>query len=209
MIHSAPNCTTFRKKVAAVELIANTAILQQTKAFCSEITPTVTKDKNKEENIRDFMEPPVNTKIKNLQKDEETTSLSPRGELLRWHIRLGHLSFSKMINLMELGILPHKLLKIRPPMCACCKIGAMTKQRRRVKGGKYKNMRKANAPGECVSMDQIESRIPGFIGVLRDFINKKRNTCATIFVDHYSGFTYVKLQTSTNMDERLKEQSCI
>ena len=126
------------------------------------------------------MEPPVNTKIKNLQKDEETTSLSPRGELLRWHIRLGHLSFSKMINLMELGILPHKLLKIRPPMCACCKIGAMTKQRRRVKGGKYKNMRKANAPGECVSMDQIESRTLGFIGVLRGFITKKRYTCATI-----------------------------
>ena len=66
------------------------------------------------------------------------------------------------------------------------------------------NMRKANAPGECVSMDQIESRTPGFIGVLRGFISKKRYTCATIFVDHYSGFTYVHLQTSTNMDETLK-----
>ena len=65
-------------------------------------------------------------------------------------------------------------------------------------------MRKANAPGECVSMDQIEPRIPGFIGVLRGFISKKRYTCATIFVDHYSGFTYVHLQTSTNMDETLK-----
>ena len=77
MIHSAPNCTTFRKKVAAVELIANTAILQQTEAFCSEVMTIVTKNKNNEENIRD------------LQIDEETTSLSPKGELLRWHIRLG------------------------------------------------------------------------------------------------------------------------
>ena len=83
MIHSAPNCTTFRKKVAAVELIANTAILQQTEAFCSEVTTTVTTNKNNEENIRDFMEPPANTKIENLQEDEETTAHSPRGELLR------------------------------------------------------------------------------------------------------------------------------
>ena len=112
-----------------------------------------------------------------------------------------------MMNLMELGILPRKLLKIRPPMCACCKIGAMTKQPRRVKGGKYKNMRKANAPGECVSMDQIESITPGFIGILRGFINKKRYMCAKFFVDHYSGFTYVKLQTSTNMDETLKAKA--
>ena len=68
-------------------------------------------------------------------------------------------------------------------------------------------MRKANAPGECVSMDQIESITPGFIGILRGFINKKRYMCATIFVDHYSGFTYVKLQTSTNMDETLKAKA--
>ena len=191
MIYSTTNCTTFRKKVVAVELIANTVILQQTESFCSEVTTTVTKNKKNEENIREFIKPTVNTKIETIQEDDETTALSPRGELLRWHIHLGHLSFSKMMNLMELGILPHKLLKIRPPMCACCKIGAMTKQPRRLKGGRYKNTRKAHAPGECVSMDQIESGTPGFIGILRGFISKKCYTCATIFLDHYNGLTYV------------------
>ena len=45
------------------------------------------------------MEPTINAKIETIQEDEDTKALSPRGELLRWHIRLGHLYFSKMMNL--------------------------------------------------------------------------------------------------------------
>jgi len=78
-------------------------------------------------NIRDFLDPLSKTKTETIKEDEETTALPPNGELLRWHCSLGQLSFSKMITLMLLGILPHKLLKVRPLMCACCKIGTMTK----------------------------------------------------------------------------------
>ena len=65
-------------------------------------------------------------------------------------------------------------------------------------------MRKTSALSECVSMDQIESRTSGFIGVLRCFISKKRCTCASIFLDYYCGFTYIHLHTSTNMEETLQ-----
>ena len=41
----------------------------------------------------------------------------------------------------------------------------------------------------------------------RDFISKKRNAYATIFLHHFSGFTYVHLQSSTNMEETLKTKT--
>ena len=53
-------------------------------------------------------------------------------------------------------------------------------------------------------MNQIESRTPSFFRALRRFITKKRYTCVTIFVNHFSGFTYVHLQISINTEETLK-----
>ena len=53
-------------------------------------------------------------------------------------------------------------------------------------------------------MNQIESQTPSFFRALRRLITKKRYTCATISVDHFSGFTYVHLQNSINTEETLK-----
>ena len=104
---------------------------------------------------------------------------------------------------MMLGILPKKLIHVRPPVCACCLAGAMTRQPKKVKGCRHKLRRAAN-PRECVSIDQLESHTPGFLGVLRGFITKKRYTYATVFVDHFSGFTFYYPQCSTNTEETLK-----
>lgn len=80
----------------------------------------------------------------------------------------------------------------------------MTKRSRRLKGEtKTVKLQKVETLEEY-SMDQIESRTPAFLGVLRRFISKKRYTFATILVDHFSRFTYVYLQTSTNTEETLK-----
>ena len=59
-------------------------------------------------------------------------------------------------------------------------------------------------PGRYISLDQLESRTPGFIGVLKGLLTKKRYTFATIFVDHYSGYTYIYVQTSINFEETVK-----
>ena len=80
-----------------------------------------------------------------------------------------------MTILILLGYLPKKLLIVKPPMCASCKIGAMTKVPYRVKGIKnIRHLQQVHKPGQCVSMDQMESRTPGFIGVLRGFLLKQR-----------------------------------
>jgi hypothetical protein len=56
-------------------------------------------------------------------------------------------------------------------------------------------------PGDCVSVDQLESSTPGFIAQLRGIPTTKRYLVATIFVDHYSGLSYTHLQKSTSAIE--------
>lgn len=73
---------------------------------------------------------------------------------------------------MLIRILPKKLVTAKPPVCACCLAGAMTKRPWKAKGGKQK-LQQATEPRECFSVDQIESRTPRFLGVLRGFITKK------------------------------------
>ena len=57
-------------------------------------------------------------------------------------------------------------------------------------------MRKIKAPGDCVSVDQLESRTPGFIGVMREVVIKRRYTCSTIFINHVSDLSYIHMQKS-------------
>ena len=110
-----------------------------------------------------------------------------------------------MTLLIILGILPRKLLKVRPPVCAACKYGAMTRRPNRVKGDKNKGqLHQTTKAGEYVPVDQMDSRTPDFIGMTRGFISKQRYACSTIFVHHYSDFSYNHFQKSTNMDETLK-----
>ena len=80
----------------------------------------------------------------------------------------------------------------------------MTRKPTRVKGQKSNGLwKQTTKPGECMSVDQTESRTPGFIGVMRGFICKQRYTCATIFVDHFSDHTYTHLQRSTSLQDIL------
>ena len=49
-------------------------------------------------------------------------------EFIRWHYRLGHMSFKKMKLLAVLGVLPSRLQECSPPTCATCIYGGMTKR---------------------------------------------------------------------------------
>jgi hypothetical protein len=46
---------------------------------------------------------------------------------MQWHHCLGHLSFSKLKKLAIIGKIPKQLAKVKPPVCAGCLFGAMTK----------------------------------------------------------------------------------
>ncbi len=50
-----------------------------------------------------------------------------QAKLMRWHYRLGHLAFSKLKQLVLNSKFPQCQAKVKPPTCAGCIFGAMTK----------------------------------------------------------------------------------
>ena len=164
--------------------------------------------KQSDENITDFLPTNYILESNEVEQDIEMSVLALQGAFLRWYHRLKHLSYKKMILLCDLRILPRRLLLVKPLMCTSCKSGSMTRLPWRVKGKKNKRVLKTvTKPGEYVSIDKTESHIPGFIGMMRGFLPKQRYTCATVFVDHYSDFTYNHLQRSTNMNDTLEAKT--
>jgi hypothetical protein len=121
--------------------------------------------------------------------DEDLEKLScqdPQTELLRWHYRLGHLSFRRIKRMAELGILPRKLAEVNPPKCAGCLFGTMKNKPWRNKGKSPKGVgHLATAPGQMVSVDQLESSAAGFISQLKGKLTSRRYKAATIFVDNF------------------------
>lgn len=57
----------------------------------------------------------------------------------------------------------------------------------------------ATSPGAVVASDQMISATPGFIAQVRGFITRKRYKVTTVFVDHFSGISFVYLQKSTSV----------
>jgi hypothetical protein len=101
------------------------------------------------------------------------------------------------------GELPKRLATCRIPQCQSCLYGRATKRPWRTKGQPSK-IKPVTKPGQCVSVDQLESPVPGFVGQNKGHFFRKRYKAATIFVDHFSRLSsYVHLQESTKGDETL------
>jgi hypothetical protein len=69
--------------------------------------------------------------------------------------------------------------------------------------GTTKKLRTTTKPGQCISVDQLESPVAGFVGQNKGFFFRKRYKVATVFVDHFSRLSFVYLQESTKGDETL------
>jgi hypothetical protein len=113
---------------------------------------------------------------------------------MRYHYRLGHLSFQKLYLLARIGEIPRALADIKLPACSGCLFGAMTKTPWRNKPKKDAEpslIFPATKLGEVVSVDQMQSTAVGFIAQLKGGLTTKRYT---IFVDHYSPYRFVHLQ---------------
>ena len=128
-----------------------------------------------------------------------------QAELLRWHYRLGHASFDKLRLMASEGTIPKRLQHCPVPQCPACTYGKMTKRpwRTKAKPAKVRPV-PVREPGDCVSVDQMESPTPGLLGQLKGFLTRKRYTYATIFVDQYSGLSYVHLQTAIDSIETVE-----
>ena len=124
--------------VEKFEYITNSAQIEYTKINSSRDTTSSDndgfddedddeEDKHAEnENVADFLAD-ISTPIE-VNQDQEISAVTNKGEFLRLYYRLGYLSYNKMRILMNLEVLPRRLLKTKPPLCACCQLGSMTKQ---------------------------------------------------------------------------------
>ena len=125
-------------------------------------------------------------------------------EFLKWHHRLGHLSPKKMQLMATQGIIPKKFANCPVPLCTACLFGKATRRPWRTKPSKDAHESiTITAPGQCVSVDQLESPTLGLILQLKGIPTKARYKVATVFVDHFSKLSFVHLQRSTSADETI------
>eukprot|EP00980_Cylindrotheca_fusiformis_P019195 scaffold6521_cov93-Cylindrotheca_fusiformis.AAC.3 len=105
------------------------------------------------------------------------------------------------------GDLPGGLSDCQVPICAACTYGKMTKRPWRTKVAPNKIQPVViRQPGDCVSVDQLESHSPGFIAQLKGFLTGMRYTSATVFTDHHSRLSRVYLQKNFSAAENLKSK---
>eukprot|EP00957_Ditylum_brightwellii_P116473 8884363-Ditylum_brightwellii.AAC.2 len=118
-----------------------------------------------EENIYDFMDDhPLPLETIPEEENKGLAAVNKQAEFLRWQYHLGHLSFCKIQLLALVWILPRRLDNIRPPKCAGCIYGNMTRKLWRTKTKQNKNkIMMATTPGQVVSVDHLESTTSGFV----------------------------------------------
>ena len=127
-------------------------------------------------------------------------------EWLRNHYNLKHLPISYMRKLAENNVIPKKLAKVKPPICVACLNGKQHRRPWKGRGKNDKSLRRAhhNFPGAQTSTDQMVSPYGGLIPQMRGRLMKAKYFAATVFVDHYSDYTYVHLSRDTKTDSTME-----
>ena len=59
------------------------------------------------------------------------------------------------------------------------------------------------ASGDCVSVDQLESPTPGFVGQIKGWLTTKWYRDALIYVDHHTQLPFAFMQFSTLAEETM------
>ena len=134
---------------------------------------------------------------------------------MHWHYKLNHPTHTTLSKMAEQGMLPRRITKIlanmnlhktKQPMCNDCYGAKATRRPWKTKGSKANqaHIKIATKPGEVVSVDQLESSTPGFIGQMVGRLIRTRIHGSTIFVDHASDLSYVYHHTAMTSEETLK-----
>ena len=136
-------------------------------------------------------------------------------ELLKWHCKLGHTSFKSIQALARRGFLPHKLANVDAPMCTACryarakKTPVPTATKIAIKTEHDVNSIKEGDlfPGQRVSLDHLESHLPGKLWSEQGrFLKDRHYIGGAIFVDHASGYMSLQLQESLNAAETVRSK---
>jgi hypothetical protein len=126
------------------------------------------------------------------------------------HCKLNHLPLPAMITLAKKEKLNKRnvRLKHRLPVCMSCMFGTCHCKPWGSKGLKGSIRKETDdAPGKCVSMDQMVSAQPGLIPQMAGFLINLRIWGATIFADHYSDYIFVALMHDLTLDNTLLAKS--
>ena len=155
-----------------------------------------------------FEKPPDNFALPTTNQPADPLSQSQAADaatLLRYHYRYGHISFRRLKKMAEQGVLPQHLKNISTPACLACHYAKATKRPWRHKPQKhYTPPPPPTTPGQVVSVDQLVSPTPGLIAQMTGKLTTKRYKYATVFVDHFSRFSYVYLQKTATVEETLE-----
>ena len=120
---------------------------------------------------------------------------------MRLHEQLGHCSFAQLKQMADQGI-PRKLAKVPPPKCPSC----LYRKAHRKPWQTHKidqKIKPTTVPGAVVSIDQLESPVPGFIPIAKGQPTIRKYRGASVFVDHASDFTYVHMHHHLTTDETI------
>ena len=145
-------------------------------------------------------------------------------QLLLWHYRLGHAGYQWVQDLMKrrkgnIGEQAEPAIisdttggahKCAHPTCPACRLAKAHRISSKAQTTSNKSdmemaIRRNNLqPGECFSVDQYISRTPGRLpGTKGKESLHARYTGGTIFVDHSSGFIFLRNQVSLGIEETL------
>ena len=127
---------------------------------------------------------------------------SDQAALMRLHEQLGHCSFAQLKQMAEQDIIPRKFAKVPPPKCPSCLYGKAHRKPWRTHKIDPK-VKPATVPGAVVSIDQLESPVPGFVLIAKGQPTVRKYRGASVFVDHASDFTYVHMHHHLTTDETI------
>jgi hypothetical protein len=96
-------------------------------------------------------------------------------------------------------------MHIDPPVCPGCAYGKAHRHPWRHKGSRNgRRTKPATFLGQVVSVDQLVSPAEGFVPTHCGTPTTQRYIGATVFVDHFSNFTFVHLMTKLDADSTVK-----
>jgi hypothetical protein len=152
--------------------------------------------------------------------DDNANLTEGQKELLRWHFRLGHLSFVKVQFLMRSGVLASSKAQRHlhtsacqvktMPKCAACLYG---KQKWRPAAGTVSSVVKDRDgvlkqddlyPGQCIAVDHFVCSTKGRLFTSRGkTTDNEMFSGGCLFIDHASGYIHVEFQTHLNTHETM------
>ena len=136
------------------------------------------------------------------QEPDAPLLASNQALLMAYHEQLGHTYFAQLQELAKQGTIPKKLANVPLPKCPSCLYGKAHKRPWRTHKIDPK-IKPTTVPGAVVSVDQLESPVPGFVPIARGQPTTSRYHGASVFADHVRGFTYVHLHQALTMQETL------